>query len=56
MNEFEIWLNANLAQAAFAAEQLKLEAERRRQEEQRAWLRLRAPDAFANRDDEFPSW
>ena len=54
MNEFEKWLKANLAKSAFAAEQLRLEAERRRhEEEQRAYLRLHAPDAFPPSEEDF---
>jgi len=52
MDDFENWLRANLAKSAFAAEQLRLEAERRRQEEElRAHARLHAPDAFPDSAD-----
>lgn len=40
MDAFDMWLKANLAASAFAAEQLRLEAERRQIEEERAYLRL----------------
>jgi len=55
MNDFKNWLKANLAKSAFAAEQLRLEAERRRQEEElRPYLQLHAPDACPNPADDFP--
>lgn len=44
MSDFEDWLQANLARSAFAAEQLRREAERRRQEEEmRPSVRLELP-------------